>query len=264
LEDISRKILLSVALSGRIPNAYLFVGADTKALLDEAVFFARILNCTSKGKLFPCNLDSEGSCDSCKKIKRNIHPDLLLISGTGKSNSIKIDQIRQNVRDFVKFGPSNSKWKVIVIDGADRLEEEASNSFLKMLEEPLDNILFILTTVRESKILKTIASRCQKFMFHDERKNSDQNIEGLTENILNINEMSIPQMLAASDELSFDPDLEEKLNSVLYNYRDKVDLMSPRKILATRYIFNALRGIERKANKRLALDAMFLSLKEGA
>lgn len=264
MEDISRKILLSVAANGRIPNAYLFVGADTKVLLDEAVFFARILNCASKGKLFPCDLDSEELCNSCEKIKRNIHPDLLLISGTGKSNSIKIEQIRQDVRGFVKFGPSNSKWKVIVIDGADRLEEEAANSFLKTLEEPLDNILFILTTVRESKILKTIASRCQKLAFHNEKQMSDENVDDLTEKILKIEEMSIPQMLAISEELSVDPDLEGKLNSVLYNYREKVDLRSRSKVLATREIFNALRGIERKANKRLALDSMFLSLKEEA
>ncbi len=233
MEEISRKILLGAAASGRVPNAYLFVGADPEALLQEAASFAKALNCAS--------------CD------------LLILSGGGKS--IKIDEIRQ-VSDFVRFGPAVSKWKVIIINGADRMTEEASNSFLKTLEEPLDRVLFILTSARESKILRTIASRCQKLMFNNEKPASDESVEDLTEKILNMEEMSIPQMMAASEELSVDPDLEEKLNSVLYNYRDKVGPAGGKKILATREIFNALRAIERKGNKRLALDSMFLSLKE--
>jgi DNA polymerase-3 subunit delta' len=257
LEDISRNVLLGAAASGRIPNAYLFVGADPKALLDEAVFFARVLNCTSKAEL-PCSPDSIGQCESCGKISRNCHPDLLILRSGGKS--IKIDEIRQ-VTDFVKFGTSLSKWKVIVINGADLMTEEASNSFLKTLEEPLDNILFILTTVRESKILRTIVSRCQKLAFYNEEAASDENVQDLTDKILNIEDISIPQILAVSEELSYDADLDEKLNSVLYEYRRKIDINSTKKFLAAREIFIALRSIERKANKRLAMDTMFLSLK---
>ena len=257
MEDISRKVLLGAAASGRVPNSYLFVGADTKALLDEAVFFARALNCTSKMKA-PCDLEGNGKCESCVKMSRSCHPDLLILQSGGKS--IKIDEIRQ-VTDFVKFGPSFSKWKVIVINGADLMTEEASNSFLKTLEEPLENILFILTTVRESKILRTIASRCQKLVFYHERAATDENVRDLTDKILNVEDMSIPQVLAVSEELSYDTGLEEKLNSVLYDYREKTGPKSGKKFMAMRDIFNALRGIERKANKRLALDTMFLSLK---
>ncbi len=259
MKDISRKILLGAAASGRIPNAYLFVGTDSKSLLDEAAFFARVLNCTSKG-ISPCGLE-EVPCENCSKIKKSIHPDLLILSSDNKS--IKISEIRQ-ITDFVKYGPSGSGWKVIVINGADQMTEEASNSFLKTLEEPLHNILFILTTVRESKILKTIASRCQKLIFYDENPVSDDSVDDLTEKILKIEEMSIPQMLRISEELSFDPDVEGKLNSVLYNFSDKVGFKSGEKILAARKIFDALRGIERNGNKRLALDSMFLSLQEEA
>ena len=257
MEDISRKVLLGAAASGRIPNAYLFVGADPKALLDEAVFLARVLNCASKAAP-PCGTEGSGQCESCSKISRSCHPDLLILQSGRKS--IKIDEIRQ-VTDFVKFGPSHSKWKVIVINGADLMTEEASNSFLKTLEEPVDNILFILTTIRESKILRTIVSRCQKLAFYNEEAASDENVQDLTDKILNIEDMSIPQILAVSEELSYDTGLDEKLNSVLYEYRRKIDINSAKKFTAMRDIFNALRGIERKANKRLALDTMFLSLK---
>jgi DNA polymerase III delta prime subunit len=259
LKDISRKILLGAAASGRIPNAYLFVGTDSKSLLDEAAFFARVLNCTSKGA-HPCVLEEE-PCEDCGKIKKSVHPDLLILSSDDES--IKINDIRQ-ISEYVKYGPAGSGWKVIVINGADRMTEEASNSFLKTLEEPLKNILFILTTVRESKVLKTIASRCQKLIFYSERPASGEGIDELTDKILKVDEMSIPQMLRVSEELSFDPDVEEKLNSVLYNFSDKLGYGSGKKILAAREIFNALRAIERNGNKRLALDSMFISLQEEA
>ncbi len=234
MEEISRKILSGAAASGRIPNAYLFVGADTEKLLAEAASFAKSLNCAS--------------CD------------LLILNSGGKS--IKIDEIRQ-VSQFVRFGPAASKWKVIILSGADLMTEEASNSFLKTLEEPLDNVLFILTTVRESKILKTIASRCQKLMFDNEKPEADESVNDLAEKFMKIEEMSVPQLLAASEELSVDPDLEGKLNSALYAYRRRIGPAPEKRMLAAREMFNALRAIERKGNKRLALDAMFLSLKEG-
>jgi DNA polymerase III subunit delta' len=259
LKDISRQILLGAAASGRIPNAYLFVGTDSKSLLDEAAFFARVLNCTSKGA-DPCSLEEE-VCADCSKVIRGVHPDLLILSNNNES--IKINEIRQ-ISEYVKYGPAGSKWKVIVINGADQMTEEASNSFLKTLEEPLKNVLFILTTVRESKVLKTIASRCQKLIFYNERPAFDESINELTDKILSVDSMSIPQMLRISEELSFDPDVEEKLNSVLYNFSDKVGQGAGKKILAAREIFNALRALERNGNKRLALDSMFLSLQEEA
>ena len=104
-------------------------------------------------------------------------------------------------------------------------------------------------------------SRCQKLAFYNEEVASDENVQDLTDKILNIEDMSIPQILAVSEELSYDQGLDEKLNSVLYEYRRKIDINSAKKFMAMRDIFNALRGIERKANKRLALDTMFLSLK---
>ena len=235
MDNISKRLLSGAAKSGRVSNAYLFVGADTEELLEEAKLFAKELNAA------PC--------------------DLLVLSGNGKT--IKIDEIRQ-ITDFVKFGPTGQGWKVIIIHGADKMTEEASNSFLKTLEEPLNRILFILTTNRESKLLRTIASRCQKVMFYGEKAASDENARELADKILNIEKMSIPQALAISEGLSGDPDIEDKLNSVLYSIGEKTGPGSGKKLRMTREIFNALRGLERKGNKRLTLDSMFLSLKEAA
>jgi DNA polymerase III delta prime subunit len=236
LDNISKRLLSGAAKSGRVSNAYLFVGADTEELLEEAELFAKELNTAPH--------------------------DLLVISASGKS--IKIEQIQDDLIKFVKFGPVGQGWKVIIVHEADQMTEQASNSFLKTLEEPLNRILFILTTNRESKILRTIASRCQKVMFYGEKAAPDENASDLADKILNIDKMSIPQALAISDELSGDPDIEDKLNSVLYSIAEKTGPGSGKKLMMTREIFNALRGLERKGNKRLALDSMFLSLKEAA
>lgn len=246
---------MGAAKSERVPNAYLFVGADPKALFDEALLLAGVLNCTEKAD------QACGICDNCKKIARRMHPDLFIISNPGKS--IKIDEIRA-VTDYVKYGPTCAKWKVVIVDGADLMTEEASNSFLKTLEEPHGNILFILTTTRESRMLRTITSRCQKILFSDANMGTDAAVGPLTEKFLNIGTMEIPGMLSLSDELSMIPDLDNTLNQVLYDYRKKANIGSPKQFLAMKAIFEALRSLDRKGNKRLTLDNMFFSLKEAA
>lgn len=261
----------------RIPNAYLFVGADSRILLDEAVFFARALNCSGKTESGPAPKNFStgsarqsppeadeggcGQCESCKKIARRIHPDLLIISNPGKS--IKIDEIRE-ITDFVKYGPSFAGWKIVVVEGADLMTEEASNSFLKTLEEPHRNVLFILTTTRELFILKTVSSRCQKVMIPGMKVEKNETVDRLTEKFLNMGKMNIPSLLALSDELSVLPDLEKMLNLVLYNYREKVNFSSENELSAMRAILEAVRSLERRGNKRLALDHMFMSLKGAA
>ena len=225
--DISRKILLGAVDAGRIPNAYLFSGAESKALFDEAIFLADALHCKS--------------------------PDLIVISSSGKS--IKIDEIRQ-IASLVKYGPALCPWKVIIIQDADMMTEEAANSFLKTLEEPHSNILFILTTIREPHILKTIASRCQKVIFSSIASQSDESAKEITEKIMNAKNMEIPELLAFSEELSSSENLDQTLNSVLNSISSYHDHKPVREI------FNAVRSLERKANKKLTMDNMFLSIKE--
>lgn len=231
--NIPRKILLGAVASERIPNAYLFVGANSQALLDEALFLAGELKSKS--------------------------PDLAVISSSGKA--IKIDEIRQ-ISSFARFGPAECKWKVVIVQGADLMTEEASNSFLKTLEEPHDRILFILTTTRYSRILKTIASRCQQIMFAGEETDSYENTEEYADKILNIGKIDIPQLLSLAEELAQQPDPLAALNSILGSYRKKLDASSGKKFLAIKMILEAARSIERRGNKRLTMDNMLLSLKE--
>jgi len=239
--------------SGRIPNAYLFAGADAAALHDEAVFFASLLNCDTKKAC--------GVCDSCKKILKGVHPDLLVLSGV--TGSIKIDEIRQ-ISEYVRYGPASGKWKVVVIGNADLMTPEACASLLKTLEEPHQNILFILTTVREPFVPRTIISRCQKILFFNEMNTgSNEAVNEISDKFMNIENMDIPGLLDFSSQLADNEDLEEILNLSLHGLREKIHYSDRRKFLSLKWIIGTLRSLEKNSNRKLALDAMVLSLKGG-
>jgi DNA polymerase III delta prime subunit len=187
-----------------------------------------------------------------------MHPDVLIIS---PDKSIKIDEIRQ-ITDYTRFGPASSKWKIVIIESIDLMSEESANSFLKTLEEPAANILFILTTSRESKILKTIISRCQKLSFFEEEEALDDGVRAAAEELMSIGKMDIPQVLQYSDKLSSSEDLNATLSAAVKLFREKYDAESGRAFLAVKGIFSAIRSLERHANKRLALDNMLLNFKE--
>ena len=134
-QDRVKIILKQAFLKDRVPSAYLFVGADRDVKLQLAVEFARLINCKSQGKGI-C-----GSCENCSKIDRGIHPDVLIIIPEG--SSIKIDQIRELAK-FTRFGPAEGRIKTVIVDLADYMTNEAYTSFLKTLEEPRSDVLFIL------------------------------------------------------------------------------------------------------------------------
>jgi len=101
-------------------------------------------------------------CPSCRKIIRQIHPDCLCLEpGEG---SIKIDQIR-DLQSRLIYRPFEGKWKVVMLDGAEKMTVQAANCLLKSLEEPLPDTTFILITQDLRVLLPTIVSRCQILRF---------------------------------------------------------------------------------------------------
>lgn len=243
---------MSAVKSGRIPNAYLFVGDDSASLIDEALQFAGGLNCFSPSD------KGCGACSSCEKISKKIHPDILVVRPS--PNSIGIDQIRETSK-FVRFGPVLSKWKIIIIEKAEAMSEEASNAFLKTLEEPLNNVLFILTTIREAMVLKTISSRCQKLIFSSVARATDPEADQLARNLMDVKNMNIERMFALSEEISSLDAPEETLNQALNSYRTQIEVSSKDAYLSMKHILRGISAISRRANKRLAMDAMLLSMK---
>lgn len=153
-QELAKRIFQSHLSMNRVPNAYLLVGLEGTGKRMLAVEMAKALNCQSKDAR-PCD-----ACRVCGQVMRGTHPDVHLLLSGGASDQIKIDQIRA-VIGRIGLRPFSAAFQVVIVDGAERLTEEAANSLLKSLEEPSVHTRFILTTARLEDCLPTVASRCQ-------------------------------------------------------------------------------------------------------
>ena len=140
-----------------ISNGYIFSGPKGCGKKLMAFSFAMAINCTSIDSNKPC-----GSCSSCMRIKSGNYPNIEVVKPTGLS--IKIKQIRQIVTDTAKK-PFESGYKVVIIDNAEKMTHDAQDAFLKTLEEPPTNTVFLLLAENSNLLLPTIASRCQVYQF---------------------------------------------------------------------------------------------------
>ncbi len=150
-----KDILSKVINSDNPSHAYIFSGPRGTGKTTSARILAKALNCTSEGPK-PC-----GVCDSCKSIDRSSHFDVIEIDAASFRG---IDEIRK-IRDRVSYRPSMGKYKIYIIDEFHMLTREAFNALLKTLEEPPENVVFILATTNIEKVPDTILSRCQIYYF---------------------------------------------------------------------------------------------------
>ncbi len=118
--------------------------------------FAKAINCLNSTDGEPCN-----ECHICKGITQGTNSDVIEIDAASNNG---VDEIR-NIRDKVKYAPSESKYKVYIIDEVHMLTTGAFNALLKTLEEPPAHAIFILATTKPHKIPPTIISRAQRFDF---------------------------------------------------------------------------------------------------
>lgn len=141
---------------GKLPHALLFAGPPGVGKKLTAFALAKVLNCAEAGD------DSCDRCQSCRKIDKMCHPDVMLLEPQG--DFIKIDQVRW-LREELYYRPYEGKVKVAILDGADKMRKEAANALLKTLEEPpLGTALFLICN-DASALLPTIRSRCRLFKF---------------------------------------------------------------------------------------------------
>lgn len=150
------KTLKNALERDRIAHAYLFCGPRGTGKTSTAKLFAKALNCEQGPTTEPCN-----ECFSCQQINTGRSVDVIEIDA---ASNRRIDEIR-DLRDKVKFAPSEGDYKVYIIDEVHMLTKEAFNALLKTLEEPPENVVFILATTEPHKIIPTILSRCQRFDF---------------------------------------------------------------------------------------------------
>jgi DNA polymerase-3 subunit delta' len=163
------RVLKNLIRSNRIGHAFLFTGKEGIGKKITAIAFAKAINCFNLTENYePCN-----RCSSCLKIEKNIHPDFQII--TPLNSVITIEQIR-NIKDIIYWQPLGSRKKVFLIDDAHKMTVQASNSLLKILEEPPQFAVLILITNSPETILPTIISRCHQISFHPINKGEQRDI----------------------------------------------------------------------------------------
>jgi len=147
------RLLQRELASGRISHAYLFTGPPQVGKTTLALVLAQALVC--QGDAPPC-----GQCLSCHKVQQGTHPDVRVVTGDD-AGTIKIDQIRALQREL-SLSPYEAGRRVAVIVAMEGATEEASNCFLKTLEEPPGSAVLLLTAPEPDVLLPTIVSRCRQ------------------------------------------------------------------------------------------------------
>lgn len=140
----------------RIAHAYLLCGTRGTGKTSTAKVMAKALNCLNPKDGNPCN-----ECEMCKKISQGLAIDVTELDAASNNG---IDKIR-DIIDDTKYPPQEGKYKIYIMDEVHMLSMVAVNAFLKTLEEPPQNVIFILATTDPQRLPITILSRCQRFDF---------------------------------------------------------------------------------------------------
>ena len=148
------KTLRNAIESGRIANAYLFIGPRGIGKTTTSRIFAKALNCTSPNGVEPC-----GECANCREIARGASLDVTELDAASHN---KVEDVKPII-EAVEFQPTSSRFKIFIIDECHMLSNAAWNALLKTLEEPPAYVRFIFATTEGDKVLPTIISRCQRF-----------------------------------------------------------------------------------------------------
>ncbi len=225
------RFIKSSLKKGRIANAYLFYGPDFSGRFTTAIEFAKGLNC-KEGVGIPCD-----KCSACNKISKFEHPDVHLIFPPQKKHlpkeiaemrqkgkyfkflmnarEIGIDTVRDEIISEAHLTPFEGRKKVFIISNAERMTVEASNAFLKVLEEPPLNTVFILISKSPKLLLPTISSRTQWVRFKPLSKKENAIV------LKKVFSKNIPENMEVAEEISIFMDKEtneirKKIGNLLF------------------------------------------------
>ncbi|MCX5781667.1 MAG: DNA polymerase III subunit [Elusimicrobia bacterium] len=301
-QEKAKNILIGQLNSKKISHAYLFLGQDGIGRKKTAYELAKALNCPTNSNDQKFNEGCD-HCLSCDKIKKLIHPDVqhigyewqanLLGEEIDKQKSIKIKTIRA-LQYEINLKPSESRWKIFIIEPAEEITEDAANCLLKTLEEPPKWTVIILLAKHKENLPSTVVSRTQIVPFqplsekeisnflisnHNLAKGAADNIAVLSEGSLSsairlieekktiqspfwpkVKQKKIPvhSILEESDNYTKNASelLEELLAEVKNDFRSNPqDYQS-----VIREIINSQKLIEQNVNSRFVLDALFLKI----
>jgi DNA polymerase-3 subunit gamma/tau len=151
------RTLRNAVQRGKVHHAYLFVGSRGTGKTSMAKILAACLNCERGPTIDPC-----GECESCLSIARASSLDVIEMDAASNNS---VDDIRE-LRESVAYSPVSGRSKVYILDEAHMLSTAAWNAFLKTLEEPPPNTVFVLATTEAQKVPATVVDRCHRFDFH--------------------------------------------------------------------------------------------------
>src|SRR4029077_5983314 len=151
------RTLANAVQRDKVHHAYLFVGSRGTGKTSMAKILAACLNCERGPTVEPC-----GECESCRRIAAASSLDVIEMDAASNNS---VDDIRE-LRDSVAFAPVSGRRKVYILDEAHMLSTAAWNAFLKTLEEPPPNTVFVLATTEAQKVPATVVDRCHRFDFH--------------------------------------------------------------------------------------------------
>lgn len=217
---------------GRIPHAIIIESKNREAALEAAKFLSMYAVCTSDSK--PCK-----ACEQCHKAEIKGHADISYPRPENKSKTYSIEQMRSIIKDSYIL-PNEANAKVYVFEEADnRLTDIAQNSFLKLLEEPPQNVYFILLCESAQKLLVTILSRCTVVRLKNEVRISEKALEYAEKIVRGIISSREYDLLLSLNVLSDKENADETLSTVRMILRDGLALS-----IGTKAVFNEKLGRE--------------------
>ena len=164
-QEVTVRTIRNAIKTNQVGHAYLFCGPRGTGKTTMARLLAKAVNCENPENA-PCE-----QCANCKAAIEGTHPDIIEINA---ANETHVEDIRDLI-ERSKLAPMMGKHKVYIIDEVHQLSSAASSALLKTLEEPPENVIFILATTDPQKLLPTIISRCQQFNFFKIRTDQIQN-----------------------------------------------------------------------------------------
>jgi DNA polymerase III subunit gamma/tau len=170
----------------KVHHAYLFVGSRGTGKTSMAKILAACLNCERGPTATPC-----GACESCRAIAAATSLDVIEMDAASNNS---VEDIRE-LRERVAFAPVSGRHKVYILDEAHMLSQAAWNAFLKTLEEPPPNTVFVLATTDAQKVPATVVDRCHRFEF--QRPSADQ-IAGVVRRVADAERIDVPPAAVAA------------------------------------------------------------------